>query len=356
MSLRWAYSGFHEARPVLFIDGTHLNESTGGVALIASYLDANNEIVILSVAIVSIENIINWTWFVDLLRRDCQLDHIQGLVIVSDRQKGLLNAVSKVPSAQHLFCLHHLECNVRARYKSAKIVQLYWQAAQAKTIAEHEEAMHEIRAQEKNAFLYLSALPQTSWATAFTGRTFGARTSSVAESVNSLLRDSRRKSCLSFLQDVVVLQMRQIETRRMAIEKWNSPVSPWAKAKIDDAIKKARRISVTVCGPIGYTVCDNVVNLVDETCSCGEFFERGLPCEHACALSLHKGQDPSIYASCAFSSEVLKRLYNIPIVPVSLNLLSSDNLQPPITVNKIGRPKKRIASLGELASSKKRRT
>ena len=77
---------------LLFLDGTFLTGVHKGILLVASSLDANNNIFIVGAAIVSIENEDNWAWFVRLIR--AALGNVpDDLTVISDREKGLINSV-----------------------------------------------------------------------------------------------------------------------------------------------------------------------------------------------------------------------------------------------------------------------
>ena len=99
--------GFKFCRPVLGLDGTHLNAKYRGVLLAATGLDANGCLFPLASAVVDAENDENWAWFVQLLREIIEqytpaLLAPQQLVFISDRQKGLLEGVRlSFPNSPH---------------------------------------------------------------------------------------------------------------------------------------------------------------------------------------------------------------------------------------------------------------
>ena len=90
------------------------------------------------------------TWMYFLYRLHDTLDGIHDkneVVLLSDRQKGLINAVSTVfPDAAHGYCLRHLVDNVKKKFKpSPEVLKLIWKASKQKTIREYEEVMQEIK-------------------------------------------------------------------------------------------------------------------------------------------------------------------------------------------------------------------
>ncbi|OAY67503.1 hypothetical protein ACMD2_20959 [Ananas comosus] len=86
--------------------------------LTASCIDGNNCILPLAWAVVEGENRYSWQWFLEQLRDGVVGDRDSSrantvLTIVSDRQKGLIDAVSDVfPDAAHGYCIYHLSTNL----------------------------------------------------------------------------------------------------------------------------------------------------------------------------------------------------------------------------------------------------
>lgn len=89
---------FEHCRKLVAMDGTFLKSRYLGTLLLAVALDANNELLLLAYAVVDAENIDNWKWFLQNLA--CADDHFNtsGCVILSDREKGLIEAVGTIPS------------------------------------------------------------------------------------------------------------------------------------------------------------------------------------------------------------------------------------------------------------------
>ncbi|GJU37411.1 multidrug resistance-associated protein 5 [Tanacetum coccineum] len=59
---------------------------------------------IISLDVVNVENKDNWTWFLELLEQDLGSSKGNGLTLMSDQHKGLMEAVKDVmPNAEHMF-------------------------------------------------------------------------------------------------------------------------------------------------------------------------------------------------------------------------------------------------------------
>ena len=122
--------GFQHCRPILGLDGTHLKTKYLGILLTATAIDANGQLFPLAYAAVDAENDTNWLWFLQLLHEvisthTTHLDIDGNLVILSDRQKGLLEGVERMfPGCTHGYCLRHLEENFHREFKNVQLKTL----------------------------------------------------------------------------------------------------------------------------------------------------------------------------------------------------------------------------------------
>jgi transposase-like protein len=98
--------------------------------LAATATDANGSLFPVAFGIVDIENNDNWLWFLQLLYRivieNCpEFLQPKTLTFLSDRQKGLLEAVEQVfPDSPHGYCLKHLEENFHKVFKNVELCSL----------------------------------------------------------------------------------------------------------------------------------------------------------------------------------------------------------------------------------------
>ncbi|XP_012853123.1 PREDICTED: uncharacterized protein LOC105972693 [Erythranthe guttata] len=107
-------SGFKFCRQMLILDGTFLKGKYKGVLLSAIAKDARNGLYPVAFVIVRDENISNWDYFMNHLR--IALNTYSVLTFVSDRQRGILEAVKNIfPHFHHSFCILHLENNLKNR-------------------------------------------------------------------------------------------------------------------------------------------------------------------------------------------------------------------------------------------------
>jgi len=94
-------------------------------------------------AVVSVENVENWSWFLYHLKKVINED--RNLVFMSDRHQGLISGVHDVfPSAYHSYCYLHMEQNLLSTVKSKNahisIVELFHRCSRASNVHEFQVA------------------------------------------------------------------------------------------------------------------------------------------------------------------------------------------------------------------------
>ena len=100
------------------LDGCHIKAKYGGVILAATILDWNGSVFPAAVGIAESENEATWMWFLRLLTHALQKnDEGEGIVVLSDREKGLKKAVKEcLRQASHSYCVFHILKNVKSKY------------------------------------------------------------------------------------------------------------------------------------------------------------------------------------------------------------------------------------------------
>ncbi|KAL0429276.1 UNVERIFIED_CONTAM: hypothetical protein Sradi_0553600 [Sesamum radiatum] len=161
-------------RPIIGLDGCFLKSLYRGQLLTAIGRDGNDNIYPIAMAYVEIEKFDSWEWFLKLLLRDIGSAEERGWAFISDRQKGLLEAVSSLaPNAEHRFCLRHMYNNFKAKFKGQQLKKLFWKAASTYNVKQHLRVMKEIErvspkvGSVQTAFEWLSEVPVHHWARCF---------------------------------------------------------------------------------------------------------------------------------------------------------------------------------------------
>ncbi|XP_016647397.1 PREDICTED: uncharacterized protein LOC103334793 [Prunus mume] len=89
-------------RPLIGIDGCHLNGPYTGQVLTAVGVDGNNGMYPVAYVVVEVESKSSWIWFLELLIEDLKIENGKAWVFMSDKQKGLIPAIKTLlPTAEH---------------------------------------------------------------------------------------------------------------------------------------------------------------------------------------------------------------------------------------------------------------
>ncbi|KAH9147612.1 hypothetical protein AeRB84_008827 [Aphanomyces euteiches] len=109
--------------PLLALDACHFKSKDKGTLYVASLMTGNFDIIIVGMAISNCserENKADWIWFLKTTAEALpNLISCATLVVVSDRDKGLIPAVSEVlPSTHHSYCSVHIKRNVASRFET----------------------------------------------------------------------------------------------------------------------------------------------------------------------------------------------------------------------------------------------
>ncbi|CAN1153088.1 hypothetical protein LINPERHAP2_LOCUS19166 [Linum perenne] len=99
-------------RPIIGFDGCFLKGELPGMLLSAVRKDRNNQMFPLAWAVTEGETTSSWKWFVELVHDQLQLDQGNGWTVISDQQKGLVQALDQfLPHAEHRKCARHVFAN-----------------------------------------------------------------------------------------------------------------------------------------------------------------------------------------------------------------------------------------------------
>ncbi|KAH9680511.1 SWIM-type domain-containing protein [Citrus sinensis] len=106
-------------RPVIAVDGTHLNGLYRGSMFVATCLDGNNQLYPLAIGIMDSENNDAWEWF--MMKLHGVIGDRPELVIISDRCTAIRRAVLKVfHNTTHGVCFYHVKGNIKSQFRMSK--------------------------------------------------------------------------------------------------------------------------------------------------------------------------------------------------------------------------------------------
>ncbi|XP_077223984.1 uncharacterized protein LOC143857444 [Tasmannia lanceolata] len=243
-------------RSIVLVDGTHLRGKYLGILLIAVGVDGNNGLVQLAFGVVETENEDSWCWFLYLVKQHVLPEGIGALTLCSDRQKGLMQAVPKVmPIANHSYCMRHLAANLYTDFKDPLLKKLFWSAARALRESVFIDTMEKIKARSENA--------------------------------HNLLKDARKLPIAAAVELTRFKSFEYIQKRQAMGHEWETKCMHYAEKHLGLAREQGRGYDAYRVGVHEFEVRSrdhhDVVDLLQQTCTCREFQTLGLPCGHAMA-------------------------------------------------------------------------
>lgn len=290
----------------LQLDGTFLKGASQGILLIACIKDSSNKIFITAVAIVTIENEANWKWFLEFLKSSLIADPFW---VISDREKGLSNAVKQVfPMSYHFYCFRHIMENMMARFRHdseapqrknknfwSDIKSKCWALARSLTVQEFENIRNSLGSVPVGAkiveWLGQIGFDRFVLGAATTSR-YGILTSNNVESINSRLLHIRSYPILDLLMEIEV-KVNQDRYRRMALvsgANTGDEITDYARNKLQRLKMDMEKLNfefIITGNSSFYVKLDKKsyeVNLA-KGCSCGFPLQYNFPCMHMLFLS-----------------------------------------------------------------------
>lgn len=349
--------GYKYCRPIVGVDGCHLNGKMGGVLLTAVGVDANDGIFPLAYAIAEGETKDSWIWFLELLKRDLGITegNEHEITFISDKQKGLIPSFhSVVPAAKHRFCVRHLNGNMKvAGFQGKAIKDALWDAARATTINSFTLALRKIKELDVKAFEWLSDKHPSEWSRShfsFTAKC-DMLVNNGCECFNSMILEARNQpliSCLEIIRKQIMIKL--FKCRKQAT-KWNTPICPRILEKLEVNEKATAGYLGYQCGEQLFEIRgmwedQREVDLGTMTCSCRKWDLTGIPCKHAICAIWMKNDKRLVYQfiSPLYSTDTYLKAYAGCINPMSgpeeWPMTDREPPLPPLYTTKPGRPKK----------------
>ncbi|XP_010521299.1 PREDICTED: uncharacterized protein LOC104800229 [Tarenaya hassleriana] len=347
--LRTSWKQF--CRPVIGLDGCFLKWDLKGELLAAVGRDANNRIYPIAWAVVRIESNDTRAWFIRKLKSDLCLGDGEKLTILSDKQKGLLNAIEQeLPHAEHRMCARHIYANWKKTFKDMELKLFFWKAAQSYHQGDYTQTMDALKAVNPLAHDALIRTEPHHWARAFFKKESQCRDvhNNLSESFNKSIRDARSRPVVDMLEEIRRQTMARIAKRSKDAEKCITEFSPKAMSELEQSRDRSRHCLVIPSGHGRYEVLEfgisYAVNLSGNSCACRKWDLTGIPCQHALSIINERQENISRFISTYHSKANWVATYAGNILPVNGEPLWKKTLKFPIGVPEDkrmpGRPKK----------------
>ncbi|GJT31623.1 calcium/proton exchanger [Tanacetum coccineum] len=322
--------------------------------------DANNQMYPIAWAVVRVENADNWGWFLHLLHDDLSLNYGNGITIISDSHKGLIDAVNDwLPEAEHRKCTRHIYANFKKKYSGLLYQRLFWAAASCTIEQQFMQIMDQIKQLDEGAYDYLIQRNPNSWSRAFfeMDRRCAAFENGISESFNRAILEPRHKPIITMLEEIRLYIMQRLVAMNKIATNLEDTITPSIRKRLELLKEKQRLVGL----PSGFQELEvrkddqsYGVNLQHKVCQCRMWELSGVPCVHVVAAYLHCGIEIDLGVSHWYSQNCWFNAYQFSIKPVyGSNMWKRTNDVPPLPplVRRMpGRPQKsRIKAPGEVA-------
>lgn len=322
-----AKEGFLEGcRPFIGLDGCFIKLTTGAQILAATARDGNNNIYPIAWAVVAKEDTENWQWFLEQLKE--AIGGEQGkfgyYTIMSDRQKGLIKAVTTVfPNCPQRFCLRHIYANFQtAGFRGEDLKKCMDNAAYSYTKDGFEEGMEEMKKQCELAWAWLSKIPVHTWArwAMDTNCQTDLVVNNLSEVFNKYILDVRNKPIVTMLVGIYDKQMQRHDAKREGAKTSGWEITPHYAERLE-LMKKYSRDCIPKRADLGLWQVKSgkrthEVNLDSRSCSCRKWQMTGLPCNHAVSAIYKAEMHPEDFVSDFFKKPFYLKSYNPVFYPM----------------------------------------
>lgn len=312
-------------RKVIGLDGCFFKGATNGELLCALGRDANSQMYPIAWAVVEKETNESWDWFCSLLFKDVHVNDGNGWVIISDQQKGIINAVQNwAPLAEHRNCARHVYANWRKEFRIKDWQKLFWNCAKAPCVSLFNYARAKLARETVEGARAITRLDPKHWSRAWfrLGSNCDSVDNNICESFNKWIIDARFLPIISMLEAIRQKVMVRIQEMIAKCLKWTGDiVCPTINKKLNKYIEFSAQCEPVCNGQDIFEVTQNrnhrfTVDLNRLNCTCGYWQLAGLPCVHAISAIHTKTSDLSPYIASCFYVAAFKRTYAYCLQPV----------------------------------------
>ncbi|XP_013645549.1 uncharacterized protein LOC106350173 [Brassica napus] len=206
-------------RPIFGLDACFLKCTTKGQLLAAVGRDAKNQMFPIAWAVVEVESEDNWVWFIEKLQVDLNLHDGEGFTVISDRQKGLLNAVSNLlPMVEHRMCARHIYANLKKNHPHRTDMKgKFWKVAKSYNIAQYNKRLDQVKAYNMSVYDSMMMKNPKNCSLAFftTSSMCDDVSNNISESFNHAVDPARAMPLVEMLETIRSRAMLRIEARKL---------------------------------------------------------------------------------------------------------------------------------------------
>ncbi|CAO2143657.1 unnamed protein product [Urochloa humidicola] len=352
LSLDACKRGFlNGCRPLICLDGCHIKTKFGGILLTAIGNDPNDCIFPIAMAVVEVESLASWKWFLEALKEDLGIVNTYPWTIMTDKQKGLIPAVQQVfPDSEHRFCVRHLYSNFQGHFKGENLKDQLWACARSSTVEKWNINMDKMKALNSDAHAWLEKMDPKTWVRAFFSEypKCDILLNNSCEVFNKYILEARELPILSMLQRIKgQLMTRHYTKQKELAEKWQGmDICPKIRNKVAKNAEWANTCYVLPAGQGIFQVLDREhqynVDINAKHCDCRRWDLTGIPCSHAISCLRHERIPQESVLPYCYSIEAFLKAYESNIWPCNDNNkwvnVGGPEVRPPIYEKRVGRP------------------
>nr|XP_009757837.1 PREDICTED: uncharacterized protein LOC104210595 [Nicotiana sylvestris]XP_016486230.1 PREDICTED: uncharacterized protein LOC107806574 [Nicotiana tabacum] len=259
-------------RPFIGLDGTFLKVKCRGQLLVAVAQDSMRHFYPLAWVVVDKETEVTWSWFLRLLQHSLDLKMGEGITLILDMQKGLIDSVHLVlPEAHHRYC---------------------------EDFKDQLRNMTQVDEDGKEVVEHLIKYPPESWSRAYFDTVCKnySMDNNLTESFNSWIKEARFKPIIKVLEDIKVKVMNLLREHEFDVMSWNNDFSAQTMQLYNQYLKIANKCHIHSKGQEGYEVSEDggrhTVNMVTKICTCRMWDLNRIPCPYAIKAMQHTKVNP----------------------------------------------------------------
>ncbi|KAM0860075.1 hypothetical protein ACQ4PT_046746 [Festuca glaucescens] len=341
-------------RPFICLDGCHIKTRYKGHLLTAVGVDPNDCIYPIDFGLVEVECTSSWEWFLTNLKEDLNITNTAPWSIMSDKQKGLINAVHKLfPESEHRFCVRHMIQNFqRAGHRGETLKNDVWAIARSTNIPKWKRTMDKLQVDCNEAFQWIEKLDPKTWVKAFFSDFPKCEMllNNHSEVFNSYILEAREMAFLSMLETIFYKILQRQESKQREGMTWTGRICPKIKKKLEKFFEWSNNCIVKPAGNYLFAVeshefeKDYSVDFKSRTCDCKRWQLTGIPCHHAIACCRKDNINYENLVDNCYTVETYKRAYAYTLAPlrgrVFWEKMNATRVHPPLYTKVMGRPKR----------------
>ncbi|KAL5551824.1 hypothetical protein UlMin_002000 [Ulmus minor] len=231
-------------RKIIGLDGCFVKVFHKGQLITTVGVDPNNQMYPIAYAVVEAKTRETWYWFLENLQSNLQLHNSHGVAWITDKQKGLIDAISELfPHSEHRYCPKNLHNNFKVKHKGLLLKQTFWATVKSTTTQRFEQNMETIKLNSVDAYEWLAKKHPSHWSRAFFQ--FYPKCdmvcNNICEAFNFAIISARDKPIITLLEMIMNYLMKRLTRKREEVSKWTHPVGPkvfkfMEKVKLETAI------------------------------------------------------------------------------------------------------------------------